>query len=32
MKPVYEDNENLKYQLNFNILTNNAKGLQSTKI
>ena len=28
---MYKDNENLKSQLNFNFLTNNVKGLQSTK-
>ena len=31
MKSLYKDNENLKNQLNFNFLTNNVKGLQSTK-
>ena len=31
MKSLYKDNENLKNQLNFNFLTNNAEGLQSTK-
>ena len=31
MKPLYKDNENLKNQLNLNFLTNNEKGLQSTK-
>ena len=31
MKTLYKDNENLKNQLNFNFLTNNVKGLQSTK-
>ena len=28
---IFKDNENLKYQLNFNFLSNNVKGLQSTK-
>ena len=31
MKPLYKFNENLKNQLKFNFLTNNVKGLQSTK-
>ena len=31
MKSLYNDNENLKNELNFNFLTNNVKGLQSTK-
>ena len=31
MKPLYKVIENLKNQLNFNFLTNNVKGLQSTK-
>ena len=31
MKSLYKDNENLKNQLNFNFLTNNVKGLQSTE-
>ena len=31
IKTLYKDNENLKSQLNFNFLTNNVKGLQSTK-
>ena len=31
MKPLYKDIENLKNQLNFNFLSNNVKGLQSTK-
>ena len=31
MKPLYKVNQNLKNQSNFNFLTNNAKGLQSTK-
>ena len=31
MKSLYKDNENLKNQLNFNFLTNNVKGLHSTK-
>ena len=31
MKPLYKDNGNLKNQLNLNFLTNNVKGLQSTK-
>ena len=30
-KALYKDNENLKRQLNFNFLTNDVKGLQSTK-
>ena len=28
---IFKDNENLKNQLNFNFLSNNVKGLQSTK-
>ena len=31
MKSLYKDNKNLKNQSNFNFLTNNVKGLQSTK-
>ena len=31
MKPLYKVNENLKNQSIFNFLTNNVKGLQSTK-
>ena len=30
-KIIFKDNENLKNQLNFNFLSNNVKGLQSTK-
>ena len=28
---IFKDNENLKNQLNFKFLSNNVKGLQSTK-
>ena len=28
---IFKDNENLKNQLSFNFLSNNLKGLQSTK-
>ena len=28
---IFKDNENLKNQLNFNFLSNNVKGLQSSK-
>ena len=28
---IFKDNENLKNQLNFSFLSNNVKGLQSTK-
>ena len=30
-KIIFKDNENLKNQLNFNFLSNNVKGLQSSK-
>ena len=31
MKSLYKENENLENQLSFSFLTNNIKGLQSTK-
>ena len=31
IKTLYKDNKNLKSQLNFNFLTDDVKGLQSTK-